>query len=85
MNAKEISPTYFCEELQRFRDLCGNRSFWDGPQEVRDAAFKGITVLYLSTVELTDAEIDGYRWALEDYNKREGYLMRMNRLGRKES
>lgn len=76
MNANDISPTYFREELQRFRDLCGSRPFWDGPQEVRDAAFKGITVLYLATKDLTQAEIDGYRLALENYNRRESYLIR---------
>lgn len=73
MDANTISPTYFREELQRFRDLCGSKSFWDGPQETRDQAFKGITVLYLATPSLTQAEIDGYMIALDNYNRREAY------------
>lgn len=75
MNAADVSPTYFREELQHFRDLCGTRAFWDGSQEARDAAFKGITVLYLASPGLTEAEVDGYRLALDNYNRRERFML----------
>jgi len=71
---EELPATYFREELGRFRDLCGDKRFWNSSGEKRDAAFKGITVLYLSTPGLTDADVLGYRMAMENYSRRAAYF-----------
>lgn len=45
-----FSESYFYEELNRFRQLFGDKNFWNRPEEQRERMIDGLTHVYLNTV-----------------------------------
>ena len=70
----EYTVEYFNGQVCEFIELCGERTFWDAAQKVRDNAVTALGWVYLRT---KDAEGWRFRVAVENYSRRDIHL-RMN-------
>lgn len=77
MNQK-FSVEYFNKELNAFRELLGQKTFWDKTDEEKDGAIKGLTFVYFNTECKTPKEEDqiqaSFTAAIESYNSRSVYM-----------
>lgn len=48
INQHSFKETYFKEELMRFRQLMGDKSFWAKTQDQKDLAIKGLAFIYFN-------------------------------------
>jgi hypothetical protein len=73
----------FQEEIHRFRQECGLKTFWAKTEEQRQAMISGLTFMYLNLVT-DDGKLPGKdkidlwgQWfsdALDNYNRRQAIL-----------
>lgn len=81
-----FTEKYFLEEIHRFRELLGQKSFWEqaNSEEVADRAIRGLSFVYLNLVNEdgtlpNQSQID--KWAnifdaaIGEYNRRKTYLL----------
>lgn len=66
---------YFYSEIVRFRELFGQRSFWEqGAEEVRENAVRGLAVVYINLVPKSAKENDdaviAFDVAMMEFNRR---------------
>ncbi len=74
---------YFLEELLRFRELMGTKSFWDDldkefllPTEVKcSRAMYGLLYVYLNTPDLTDSDKGFMKAASIEYDRRLAHML----------
>lgn len=52
----EFSRKEFCTEIVRFRELFGNKNWWEEPLEKREACIKGLTFMYLNVKDTPENE-----------------------------
>ena len=70
---------YFLEQTAEFIALCGERSFWEAPQKVRDNAVRALGWVFL---RCPDADLAMFLAAIENYTRRDCYVQLS--LGRSE-
>ena len=72
MTRTQYSVEYFNQQVYEFIDLCGKKSFWEGPSTVRENAIKALSWVFLRT---KDAEPATFEAALINYTRRESLLL----------
>jgi len=82
--SQSFSESYFYEELNRFRQLLGDKTFWNKTEEQREACISGLTFVYLNTVpndnskaspELIQKWATQFDSAITEYARRGTYIM----------
>ena len=68
----EFSVEYFDQQVREFIDLCGRRSFWEGPETVRDNAVKALGWVY---IRADGADAWKFEAAIVNYTKREALCL----------
>lgn len=85
MNATSIkfSPSEFNEQVCNFRELMGDKTFWDKPENVRQRAIDGLVHVYLNLgndngIALSPEELRISALSLDvtltEYSRREGMM-----------
>jgi hypothetical protein len=83
-NALQFTEAYFLEEVNRFREACGDKRFWDKTDEQQDAMISGLSFCYLNIVnddgslpskEQIDKWAFIFKQALDNYNRRKTMLV----------
>ena len=77
-NALQFTEAYFLEEINRFREACGTKTFWDKTEEQQDAMVSGLTFVYLNVVNPDGSQPNHeqikkwgfiFQQALENFNR----------------
>jgi hypothetical protein len=80
-----FTEKYFFEEVRRFREMFGDKTWWAKPEEMRDKCVDGLALVYLNIENedgsrITDEQIK--RWAsifeatTMEYERRKMMLLR---------
>jgi hypothetical protein len=74
MKPDEYTFRYFCDEVVRFREQFGLRTFWEKTQDERLGALSGIGFVFLNmrgTAEESEKAEVLYHSTMDEYAKRE--------------
>jgi len=66
----------FYRELRAYRDLMGDRGFWQKDYENRQIAIKAITLVYFNTEPTDDKIANSWEAAINEYTLREGLMLK---------
>lgn len=83
-NALQFTEAYFIEEINRFREQCGLKTFWDKTEEQHEAMISGLSFCYLNITnddgsqpsrEQIDKWANIFDVAIQNYNRRKTFLV----------
>ncbi len=72
MGERRFSVEYFNQQACEFIDLCGQKSFWEGPSLVRENAVKALGWVFLRTDGASQWTFEA---ALLNYSRRESLVL----------
>lgn len=77
----QFTKEYFFSQVAEFRELFGSKPFWDGPEEKRSAALKGLTFVYTNVKTETEEDEDRiqmiFQNAVEEFVRRQTMITTM--------
>lgn len=82
---EKFTEKYFDEELSRFRELCGQKTFWQGSEDMREACINGLGIVYLNcypedgtdpTKDFIERQAYKLHMAFMNYNQRASMILR---------
>lgn len=68
------TPEYFRQEILAFRELMGQKSFWENVERAGRAMY-GLTMVYVQTNPLSESDQNLYLATSSEYDRRLAYAM----------